>query len=806
MWWLAYETTGKFPGRNQRPRRLLTALGGDRVDPCRATARSATRSGSDAKTTPSHDATHDDSAAYAWEGLRLIPREDTVVADRYRLISKIGGGPVAASWKVRDEVMDSDCVLKLLHPSSCKHEEALARFKLEDRIARDVVGSYFPQRIGGGSWEGGRYIAWRWYEGESLRTLFERNPRQDAPTVHSLVRDTCAALTELHGAGYAHGDVKPENLFFASGGGNDRTRQLKVLGLGVASRLNRSRRRKGPPPSGRVVGTPLYMSPDVIEGRRDCMAKADLWSLAVVAYEALTGRPPFVGSDLYSVFQAIREKDAPRPSTLASEIPGTFDLWWSRAVSSEFETPEEFSKALRRALAPALRGSLTQPSALLPVPEQVALIESEPGEPSEQSAPKPTDRPSPALAASSGGGTRRGQPETHGDPKACSMELRSFSSVGSVPVLGAAAPKRAAEQRAAEQRATDHRASAETVVEPATPERLSPAKGHPKADRGVVSAEAAPASAPVEALARTLEGFGALSAPRQNLQLPAARRTLVGMSAPVLDLAPAGDDRTRKNKGSSRFGGKSKSSAAPKRSRSEPLAREVAEPPSSFAQSPDKRTLNLGHRDAVRDAVRGPNGTATMPLPRRPRTGRDEEDRSATRVPTSRKPQPAPRTDRKANLVAIAIVCLAALIVIFFLGRAPITGTDSIGRATLSARPESQPFEPSALPEPAKAPQDDSLRESDGTESPVPNHAAETPAATGDERLVSGLEAPTSTEPKDPANHPLEGSTARPAQLQAPQVRAPSVRARAPSRPKRSTSRRPNPQPDKGGADFDFGI
>src|SRR5690349_1222232 len=298
----------------------------------------------------------------------MMPREGTLIADRYRLERKVGGGRVSAVWRVRDEISSRPGALKILHRSMHKHPEALTRFSLEDRLARELSGPHFPERVGSGVWDGMRYIAWRWHEGEPLRALFERNPKQDAPTVHSIVQETCQALAQVHAAGYAHGDLKPENLFFADRGETG-GRQIKLLGFGVASRLSRAsaagfgvgRRRPG-----EIVGTPLYLSPDLILGRVPNGGQADLWALGVIVYEALTGRAPFLGDDIGAVLQAILEKRAPRPTTVADNLPGSFDTWWTQALAQEFDTPGEFAGALARALAPALRTSHTQRSASLP--------------------------------------------------------------------------------------------------------------------------------------------------------------------------------------------------------------------------------------------------------------------------------------------------------------------------------------------------------------------------------------------------------------------------------------------------------
>ncbi|MET0413096.1 MAG: serine/threonine-protein kinase [Polyangiaceae bacterium] len=298
----------------------------------------------------------------------MLPREGTMVADRYRLRRKVGGGRVAATWQVHDEQTKSLGVLKLLHRSMHNHPEALRRFSLEAQIARELTGPYFAERIDSGSWQSMRYIAWRWHQGECLRSRFERNPKQDAPTVHGVVKDVCEALGVVHAAGYAHADLKPENVFFAEGP-EEPSSQLKLLGFGVAfpeePRKGGGSQRPQERRQGHIVGTPLYMSPDMLRGDVPIGSKADLWSLGVIVYEALTGRVPFLGNDLEETLEVILARQSPRPSSVA-DVPATLDHWWARVTEQQFSSAQEFSNALSKALEPALRSSRTQRSKLSP--------------------------------------------------------------------------------------------------------------------------------------------------------------------------------------------------------------------------------------------------------------------------------------------------------------------------------------------------------------------------------------------------------------------------------------------------------
>jgi hypothetical protein len=443
----------------------------------------------------------------------MIPREGTLIADRYRLERKVGGGRVSAVWRVRDEISSRPCAIKFLHRSMHKHPEALTRFSLEDRLARELTGAHFPERVGSGVWDGMRYIAWRWHEGESLRALFERNPKQDAPSVHSIVQETCQALSLVHAAGYAHGDLKPENVLFADRGDGERSsRQIKLLGFGVASRLSRpsaagfgvSRRR-----AGELVGTPLYSSPDLILGRVPNGGQADLWALAVIVYEALTGRPPFSGFDVGAVLQAILEKRAPRPSSVSDNLPGSFDAWWAQALAQEFDTPSEFAGALARALAPALRTSHTQRSASLPDRAPSPLEALTP-------MPAPPPRGNASTTANGIGPTDMGL-------------ARVAARSGKVPGAAPTAPAAAAVGSAAA-------AAAPAVSSPAMfSPGMSSALASPAGSAAVGSAAKASAATAARAPAASLAPVGATAAATS----PAAAASAETTASPALT-SPAG--------------------------------------------------------------------------------------------------------------------------------------------------------------------------------------------------------------------------------------------------------------------------
>jgi eukaryotic-like serine/threonine-protein kinase len=738
-----------------------------------------------------------------------------MVADRYRLERKVGGGRVSAVWRVHDQVTDATCAVKLLHRSMHKHTEALTRFSLEDRLARELTGPHFPERVGSGSWEGMRYIAWRWHEGESLRALFDRNPKQDAPTVHSIVQETCQALTGVHAAGYTHGDLKPENLYFADRGESDPSRQLKLIGFGVASRIAAlnaaSSSRKRP---GQLVGTPLYMSPDLILGRMPKGGQADLWALAVLVYEALTGRAPFLGEDLGAVLEAILKRDAPRPSSVADNLPGTFDLWWAQALEQEFSTPNEFATSLSRALGPALRSSHTQRSALFPerlssaaFPERLSATES--------SALGALGASSPAGATAS----------------ASANFVNDSGAAGSVMASGSSPPPPAAVSSVAGGASASVAASSNPAAAPPNPSPTSitssgigPARLAVSVARTLEAPASAEAPAPSPTSTQAVDGpFAPLPSPLRDLGAAATRKTLVGITPHLSLSAPA------------------------------PSAAPSITPASLAIEGAPCRSIEISAVVPVNDAAPGSeprrpnNPTVPFPRPRLlPRLPPLERDTTPVGAGATQNTWRGPTTrtlrfvltsrDHKPQRIAALLVCVVAAIVIFVVGRSPVAGTAAIDQSTRalsaasakSTNTAAAPTEEGAVASAkdvatAQGPTSDTADPAIAGEPPVTE-----PAITGKE-LAPGLVVPADEAAQ--GTDSARGTTAPASQLgteraaprPAPKVTEPArtpvngsgARGPAPSNPNvrprpelNSPVKRPAaaPPPTSKGGDFDFGI
>jgi serine/threonine-protein kinase len=195
-------------------------------------------------------------------------------------------------WRAADEVLGRPVAVKLLRPEYAEHPETLERFRSEARHAGALSHPHIAQvyDYGHGYDRGdGRpfrdpYLVLEYIDGPSLADLIERGPLQ-ADLTRDIIAQAADGLAAAHRARLVHRDIKPGNLLLTSDG------RVKVTDFGIAHAA-------GAAPitaPGIVMGTALYMAPERIAGRPGTPA-SDLYSLGVVMYECLSGRPPFWGS------------------------------------------------------------------------------------------------------------------------------------------------------------------------------------------------------------------------------------------------------------------------------------------------------------------------------------------------------------------------------------------------------------------------------------------------------------------------------------------------------------------------------
>ncbi len=275
-----------------------------------------------------------------------------LLGDKYRLSHALGEGGMGAVWAADDVHLGRSVAIKVLGPGV---DEAVAhrRFLREARLAAQLRGPHVAQVFDVGLHEGQAFIVMEHLEGEDLERRLARG-RLAPSAVATWMDGACAALAEAHQRGIVHRDIKPANLFFARAGGRE---TLKVLDFGIAMRREGSGRLTT---EGTIIGTPLYMSPEQSQGL-EVDHRSDLWSLAVVAYESLTGTQPFLGKTDWEALAAIAKRPVPDPSTLVPTLPSSLDELFRHALRREPAQRFQSAELFGRAFAAAARGEYPPP-------------------------------------------------------------------------------------------------------------------------------------------------------------------------------------------------------------------------------------------------------------------------------------------------------------------------------------------------------------------------------------------------------------------------------------------------------------
>ncbi|WP_437528578.1 protein kinase [Sorangium sp. So ce726] len=332
------------------------------VDSARAVAARSDRSG---------DAGPASSAAGRGD-VAQDPRRNQLVAGRYKLSRLVGRGAMGEVWLAHDRALRIDVALKLLTVQrESQAGSALERFRFEAQVAAQLAQKtdhVVAVHDVGNDPAVGPYLVMGYVRGRSLRQLMqERGPISPAELA-PLLGQIGEALSVAHGLGIVHRDIKPTNVLLEE----ERSGEVraKVADFGIAKWIRKElpadfpRRTIG----GVVLGTPAYLSPEhACDG--DTNPHSDMWALAVVSYEALTGRLPFPGHTMSDVLASILASAQPPRPALCPEAPPALSAWFARAFAlnptERFASIEAMVAAYRAAVGPsgaAVRAERAEPA------------------------------------------------------------------------------------------------------------------------------------------------------------------------------------------------------------------------------------------------------------------------------------------------------------------------------------------------------------------------------------------------------------------------------------------------------------
>jgi serine/threonine-protein kinase len=242
-------------------------------------------------------------------------------------------------WRAEHVQLRSPVAIKLLDQAISNNPQVLARFMREAQAAALLRSPHVVQIFDVGVEAGTAFIAMELLRGESLAERIARLQRLPPEDMILFLSQVLRAISKAHDAGIVHRDLKPANIFICA----EEPEFAKVLDFGVAKVTSGelAATRSGRTQPGVMIGTPYYMSPEQMKAR-DVDARADLWSIAVIAYECLVGVRPFTGEELGELVLAICTGPVPVPSQHAA-VPAGFDDWFMKATQRDRE--QRFSSA-----------------------------------------------------------------------------------------------------------------------------------------------------------------------------------------------------------------------------------------------------------------------------------------------------------------------------------------------------------------------------------------------------------------------------------------------------------------------------
>jgi serine/threonine-protein kinase len=248
-------------------------------------------------------------------------------------------------WVARHVELDVDVAIKFRASPDELDASAVDRFKREAQAAARLKSPHVVHIYDYGVDEGVPYIAMELLEGEDLGDLLDRVDYLPLERTAELVDQAARGLECAHEAHIVHRDIKPRNLFLARQRADE---VLKILDFGIAKR-KRGAGDDGNTSANVILGSPNYMSPEQARGA-ELDASSDVWSLAAVAYRALTGVPPFVGQNSQDTVIKICTERAPDPTEHRADLPRAVDSLFERALArnpeERFASPSEFAGAL----------------------------------------------------------------------------------------------------------------------------------------------------------------------------------------------------------------------------------------------------------------------------------------------------------------------------------------------------------------------------------------------------------------------------------------------------------------------------
>ena len=263
-----------------------------------------------------------------------------VIKSRYKLIDEIGRGSFATVYIARDTENNHIYAVKVMHTELADDGELLARFQREAHILLNLSDPHIVRIIDYDDENNMHFIVMDYIDGQNLKYHTLTHGPLEPMQAMEYARQIAQGLDAAYKHGVVHRDIKPQNILINSKG------EVKITDFGLA----RSRETITLTQSNYFMGTAYYISPEQAESGRSADTRSDLYSVAAVLFEMLTGRPPFEGDTAVDIVVKHMREKVPSVCRLRPDLPPDVDVFIQKAMAKlpadRYNTPQEFTAAI----------------------------------------------------------------------------------------------------------------------------------------------------------------------------------------------------------------------------------------------------------------------------------------------------------------------------------------------------------------------------------------------------------------------------------------------------------------------------
>jgi serine/threonine-protein kinase len=336
-----------------------------------------------------------------------------VVDDKYKVIGLLGEGGMGVVYEGENTRIKRRVAIKILHTGASQNAEVVRRFEQEAQAAARVGSSHIVDVLDLGDLpDGHRYMVMEFLEGESLSARLRQRARLPPAEVAPIAIQLLDGLAKVHEAGIIHRDLKPGNIFLAKTEQGD---FVKILDFGICKFIATAGDR-GPGADvrtgvGKMMGTPSYMAPEQADSTLEIDHRADLYSVGVMLYRAVSGRLPHQAENVVELLAKLLSEPVPPLECVVTDVDRGFALIVNRATAMKpgdrYQSAKEFradlvrwmrkARQLDRLLAeflevPAEEEDDGEPIAPVAPPRSALKSDPEPRQPPDEMTTLPLDR------------------------------------------------------------------------------------------------------------------------------------------------------------------------------------------------------------------------------------------------------------------------------------------------------------------------------------------------------------------------------------------------------------------------------